>query len=232
VNNFLLFIDTEASGLPKNWKLPYYAEDNWPYSVQVGWVIYTKDGNKVKEQNFYINNSDFEISKSATKVHGLTKHFLKENGTDRLHVMRSLAVDIKEYNPLVVGHFMEFDFHMLAVDFYRSGIENPVKRDATFCTMIGSKHLVKNPAITYFRLGQLYETLFDKPLANQHNAIEDAKATARCFFELLKRGEINEEIIKQQQKSISEKSTLPKPKGCALPILAIISLTFLIFYYL
>jgi DNA polymerase-3 subunit epsilon len=146
--------------------------------------------------------------------------------------MSCLAGDVHHYQPLVVGHFMEFDYHIVSADFFRTGIENPIKREATFCTMLGSRHLVKNPAITYFKLGQLYEALFSKTLENQHNAIVDARATARCFFELVKRGEINKEIIAQQQKQIAEKATLQKPEGCTLPMLVIISLIILIIYYL
>jgi len=231
MNEYLLFIDTEASGLPKDWTLPYSAPRNWPYSVQVAWIVYKANGQEVKQENNYINDNDFEIEPSAIKVHGITRDFLNGNGKSRKEVMSLLSQDILKYQPLIIGHFIQFDAHMMGADFYRSGIENPVKKENSFCTMIASKGLVKNPAANFLRLGELYETLFHQTLNNQHSAIEDAKATAACFFELLNRGQITKESIALQQKEELSKAE-KKTDGCAFPILFIFSVIILIFYFL
>ncbi|HEX8460877.1 MAG TPA: 3'-5' exonuclease, partial [Segetibacter sp.] len=149
MNDYLLFLDTEASGLPKKWNLPYSEINNWPFCVQVAWIIYSFDGTKVKEENYYILDNDFKIEASATKVHGITREFLNLNGTGRREVMTCLCNDIEKYSPLIVGHFIQFDEHMVGADFYRTGIKNPVLKENSFCTMIASKHLVQNPAVTF-----------------------------------------------------------------------------------
>ncbi|MCW3105605.1 MAG: 3-5 exonuclease [Segetibacter sp.] len=231
MKDYLLFIDTEASGLPKNWNLPYDSVGNWPYCVQISWIIYTKDGREIKEENHYIKNNDFDIADSATKIHGITREFLNANGKCRKDILKLLTEDLLKYDSLIVGHFMQFDIHMLGADFFRAGMENPVKKECTFCTMLATTHLVKNPSVKFLRLEQLYKTLFNKTLENHHNAIVDAKATASCFFEMMKRREINEEIIEQQQKEVLKKDTLPDKYGC-LPILVFIFLTVLIAYCL
>lgn len=231
MTDFLLFIDTEASGLPKTWELPYSAKNNWPYCVQVSWIIYTKDGEKVKYEDHFIKEDDFKIEHSATKVHGITQPFLKINGKSRQQVMQLLHNDVSKYNPLIIGHFMEFDFHMIGVDFYRCKIENPLKKEMTFCTMLATTHLVKNPVLRFYRLGELYESLFHSVLKNQHNALVDAHATSECFFELIKLGEIDDDIIINQQKEISRPKPENKGVGCIIPVLIIICLFFLTFYY-
>lgn len=231
MKDHLLFIDTEASGLPKNWNLPYDIAGNWPNCVQISWAVYTKDGQEIKAEDYYIKDDDFEITESATKIHGITRAFLNANGHNRKDVLRQLLIDLATYDPLIVGHFMLFDFHMLSADFFRAGIEYPLKREATFCTMLSSRHLIKNPSLKFLRLGQLYETLFNKTLENQHDAIVDARATASCFFELIKRGDINDDIISLQQKENLKKDTLPEKYGC-LPVLVIIFLTVLLSYCL
>ena len=232
MKDYLLFIDTEASGLPKKWNLPYDAKGNWPNSVQISWIIYTQDGQYVKEEDHYIKDDDFAISDSAIKIHGITRDFLQANGECRKEIMELLAKDVSQFQPLVVGHFMEFDQHMIGADFYRTGIENPIKKEDTFCTMVGTRQLVKNPAMDFLRLDDLYEMIFDKPFNNPHNAIADAKATAACFFELCKRGQITDETIKKQQEEIYKKDNLPERKRCALLLLSIISFTILILYLL
>jgi DNA polymerase-3 subunit epsilon len=230
VKEYVLFIDTEASGLPKNWKLPYNTPGNWPHCVQISWVIYSKEQKEVKAENHYIKNNDFVIADSAIKVHGITRKFLDAQGENRKDVLKLLADDLIKFKPLVVGHFMQFDIHMLGADFFREGLEDPIKKEATFCTMLGSTGLIKNPAVKFLRLEQLYKTLFDTTLEDHHNAIVDARATASCFFELIKRGEIAEEIIARQQREVAKDVTVPARDGCLLPMLIIISMTLLICY--
>lgn len=232
MSEYLLFLDTEASGLPKNWALPYSAQNNWPYCVQVSWIIYKKSGQKLKQESHYIIEPDVKIAKSATKIHGITLSFLEKNGQSRIEVMKMLADDVIKYQPLVIGHFMEFDFRMTAVDFYRTGIENPVKNEMTFCTMVATTHLVKNPVKKFLRLGELYKVLFGRTLKDQHNALVDANATAECFFELVKRGEITEQSIALQQKKEIRLHTENPGAGCTVSMLLFISLILLIFYYL
>jgi DNA polymerase-3 subunit epsilon len=232
VNDYLLFLDTETSGLPKNWNLPYAASGNWPFSVQVAWIIYTKDGHELKRENHYIKDEAVTIDKSATKIHGITSDFLSKNGEERKDVLQLLHRDLVHFQPLVIGHFIEFDQHILAADFLRTNIENLLKKENSFCTMLATTHLVKNPALKFFRLGQLYETLFNKTLEDQHNALNDAKASADCFFELLKRGEIDDgKIVFQQQQTKNTDHTGGK-HGCATLVLAIISFLILITFFL
>jgi DNA polymerase-3 subunit epsilon len=201
LRDFLLFLDTEASGLPKKWNQPYSNSDNWPFSVQISWIIFTKERRLVKTENHYIGDRDFEIKDSAIKIHGINREYLDQHGESRNAVMQKLADDLNYYQPLVSGHFMEFDYHVVSADFYRAGIENPLKGLPTFCTMLASSYYVRDPSVKYLRLGELYTTLFDAKLENQHNALVDAQATADCFFELLNRGEITNETIERQEKS-------------------------------
>lgn len=238
MTDYLLFIDTEASGLPKDWEKPYSAKDNWPFCVQVSWVIYTAAGKEIKQENHFIQETNLKISKSALKVHGITEAYLQTNGEGRKEVMEMLAADVRKFKPLIVGHFIEFDCAMLGADFYRTGVENPIKREMTFCTMLATRHLVQNPSLKFFRLGELYQTLFHTTLNNQHNALVDAKATAECFFELKMRGEVSDETIALQQNEVRAKSDAhalnaqEKQRGCVIPLIFIIFLTYLILHLL
>lgn len=204
MRDYLLFLDTEASGLPKSWSQPYSNSDNWPFSVQISWSIFKNDGALVKTENHYIGDNDFEINPTANKIHGIDRAFLDQHGESRKEFMQKLAEDLQGYQPLVSGHFMEFDYHVVSADFHRSGIANPIANLPTFCTMLASRGFVRDPSVKYLRLGELYSTLFHKPLEDQHNAMVDAKATAECFFELLQRGEITDERIEKQKQESEE----------------------------
>nr|WP_283770025.1 exonuclease domain-containing protein [Mucilaginibacter sp. Bleaf8] len=196
-----MFIDTEASGLPVNWKLPYSAEGNWPSAVQVSWIVYTKDGQEVKRENHYIRNDDFFITPKAMEIHGINPGFLAVKGEVRKDVIAMLAADLNQYQPLVIGHFIQLDYHILGADFYRAGIDNPLVNLPMFCTMTATTQLAWTPMQRSLRLGDLYAYLFYKPQEKQHDAAADAQATADCFFELLNRREITERSIHQQQQT-------------------------------
>ncbi len=199
MNNYLLFIDTETSGLPHDLNTPVAQQSDQPHIVQIAWLIYARDGKLIKEENFYISDNDFTISPASRKIHGLTRKFLKENGTKRKEVMTRLYRDLQEFQPLIVGYFMALDRYMLEVGFYRSGIENPLSRFPTFCTMQATSNYIRLPYRRYLSLDELYRRLFGKTLKNQHNALTDAKATSECFFSMVSNGAITEETIHRQQ---------------------------------
>ncbi|WP_157807207.1 3'-5' exonuclease [Hymenobacter chitinivorans] len=194
----MLFVDTETSGIPQDWSQPYSVLGNWPHIAQLAWVVYSREGQEVKAENHYILSSDYDVSAASVRVHGLTREFLLAHGRPRHEVLHRLFQDLLRYEPLVVAHFMKLDFHMLGVGFYRAGLENPLEVLPTFCTMLPTGSFVRNGPQRYLRLGELHERLFREPLARQHDALVDAYATARCFFELRRLGDITDEVIAAQ----------------------------------
>ena len=195
MQDYLLFLDTEASGLPKNWELPYSAAGNWPYAVQISWLIFDKEGIKVKEEDHYINDNDFTISREASNVHHLRPDFLGINGKRRKTILRLLTEDIHLYQPMLVGHFLDLDRRIIGAEYFRADLQDPSTGLAGYCTMKGTSHLQPNPNLRYLRLGDLYHLLFGASLEHPHDALADATATAACFFELRKRGQIKPENI-------------------------------------
>ncbi|MEN7548405.1 3'-5' exonuclease [Rapidithrix thailandica] len=224
MRDYVIFVDTETSGLPKDWNKPYSAEKNWPFIVQIAWTVCTKDGNEIKYENHYIEDKDYEILEASRQIHGISHEFLQRHGKERREVMQRLLADLKKYNPLVVSHFIPLDYHMLGVGFFRAGLENPLQYMPKFCTMQLTYQFVGSPHQKFLRLGQLYTRLFQTTLENQHNALVDARATARCFFELQKRGDITDKIITKQQEKGSKWLALNKGVGIVIMLLVILSL--------
>lgn len=198
VHDYLLFIDTETSGLPANWRQPYAQNAAWPHIVQVAWVLCAADGRQVKAESYYLKPSGYDISPAAGRIHGLTLPFLEQHGHSRHAVMQRLLDDLRAYDPLVVGHFMELDFHFLGVTFHRAGLPNGLLGRPTFCTMRLTDQFVRPTGQRFLRLPELYERLFGRPMLREHDALLDAQATAECFLELWRRGDITEEMLGAQ----------------------------------
>ncbi|MDF2932082.1 MAG: 3-5 exonuclease [Chryseobacterium sp.] len=205
MKKYLLFIDTETTGIPKRWDLPYSETNNWPSAIQVSWIIYDENDGEIKRENCYIDVDDLKISAKSFKIHGINREFLSKNGHTRSFVLEKLSADIQKYQPLITGHFTEFDIHTLSCDFYRAGLENPFQQSHFYCTMLKSKDYNLNPNVNYLRLNQLFEFLFKEKMERSHDAMIDAEMTAKCFFEIRSRGEISEDEIQKIHHEIESK---------------------------
>ena len=199
MHDFFLFIDTETSGLPKNWRAPYSKENNWPHILQIAWIIFDQNYVEIKRANHYIKNDGFIIDKAAQKIHHITDDFLKINGEPIEPIMLSLCEDMDRFNPLVIGHFIELDFHMVNVELNRLGLESIFKSLTFYCTMKTSADYVTNSIISHLKLDKFYTILFNEEPEESHNALNDALNTSKIFFHLLQDKKISISSIYKQE---------------------------------
>lgn len=199
MNDYFLVIDTETSGLPKKWDAPYSSDSNWPHILQIAWLIYDANATLIKKESHYLRPGDFKISNASLKIHHITKEELLHRGKDKLAILKRLAKDINKYQPLVVAHFTELDYHMVGVESFRLNIPNPLLNSPLFCTMKASVPYIKNPNFKHLKLNVFYKTLFNKRVDKLHNAFSDASITSEIFFHLKAKGEVTDSIIAKQQ---------------------------------
>lgn len=209
VNPYLLFIDTETTAVPKRWDLPYSDTVNWPSAVQVSWIICSEDGKEVKKEDRYIFEEDLTISEESFRVHGITEEFLRSRGKSRREVLEALADDILKYRPLIIGHFLEFDLHILAADFLRAELPNPFEDSRFYCTMLKSRQYTSGSSKTGMRLPELSRYLLGEMSEPSHNAMIDAAATARCFFEIRRQNQLSQKDLEEKHQLIREKLHFP-----------------------
>lgn len=229
MDKYILFIDTETSDKPREWKAPTAQVDKWPYLLQVSWAVYEFTGKFVIKRNFYINPGEIIIHKDSLQLHGISLDFLKNNGIQRKEVLQQLSNDLEKFSPFIVGHFLKFDLKMLEVGFNRIGIDQDLLPFTKFCTMQHTRHFLKDTSTRYLRLNELYQKLFSKELANQHDATVDVDATKDCFFELLKQGDITENVIERQQKLFIPKKKIKWMNRFHILLIIAISVLLLLF---
>lgn len=208
--DYLLFVDTETTGLPKKWNEAYSTKNNWPHIVQIAWIITDFKGKVLKKENHYIKIGEEKISENAYKIHHISSKFLSLHGKPRAWVLDLFDQDIRYYQPLLVGHFMELDFHMLKADYFRSDLSTYILDQLPqYCTMQTSSRYVRNPEVQGLRLGEFYTYLFNEKARKMHNALADTETTLKIFFELLNINEISKEEIFSQQASLKTKQKFP-----------------------
>ncbi len=184
----ILFFDTETTGLPNNWKAPVTDVDNWPRLIQIAWLLYDKNGNKIDSKNFIVKPDGFTIPKESSKIHGITTERALEEGKDLRYILFLFNDYIKRSKELV-AHNMQFDEKIVGAEFIRNKIENPLFSKKRTCTMLSSKDFCAiqgSYGLKWPSLSELHIKLFGTDFDNAHDALSDITATARCFWELKK----------------------------------------------
>lgn len=187
-----LFFDTETNGLPKSEIVNGTKRTVYPRVIQLAWLLLDDDLNEVESfcqliypdgwsipvDKFWIDNG---YSTEKNTLYGVTMPtalYQFANAIDQCHTM--------------VAHNIAFDSPVLASEFQRYGISANNKTSAKICTM---KATTEYCAISSNRGGfkwpkliELHEKLFGVGFDGAHDALEDVRATVRCFIELRRIG--------------------------------------------
>ncbi len=187
---FLVF-DTETTGLPKRDNAPINEVDNWPRVVQIAWQLHDETGDLTDHQNVLIQPDGFEIPYSAEKVHGISTEQARTHGIPLAEALTRFNESLGRAR-ILVGHHIRFDINALGAEFIRTGIETRFLEMKQVCTMHSTTDHLKlqggrGGKFKPPKLMELYESLFGEQFGEAHNAAADVEATARCFFELLRK---------------------------------------------
>lgn len=188
--DIFLFLDTETTGLPKNYNAPQDDLQNWPRLVQLAIILSDDQGNLVYEDDFIIKPEGFNIPQEASNIHGITDQIAQNRGIKLKYALQRL-VDASRYIDFIVGHNIDFDMNIIGAEFIRQKLINPLKKAEPICTMKSTTNFcrIQSPyGFKYPSLDELYFKLFDKNLPFAHNAKIDTQATFLCYWELIKRG--------------------------------------------
>ena len=187
---FLIF-DTETTGLPRDYNAPLTDFDNWPRMVQVAWQVHGALGELIAHHNYIIKPEGYTIPYNAEKVHGISTERALREGLPLQEVLAALAADIAQ-STYGAGHNIEFDYNVVGAEFLRAGMENALAGLPALDTKDLSTDYVAIPGgkggkFKWPTLTELHQKLFQSAVDSAHDAAYDVSATARCFFELIKR---------------------------------------------
>ena len=187
-----LFFDTETTGLPKNWKAPVTELNNWPRLVQLAYLYYDGDGNKISGGDFIIKPEGFTIPADVAKIHGITTQRALSEGQPIMDVLQRFDALVDQATCLV-AHNMAFDEKIVGAEFLRNGMANPIPSKPKICTMQSTTTFCGIPGpygLKWPKLSELHYKLFRENFDEAHNAAVDITMTAKCFWELKRRKKI------------------------------------------
>ena len=187
-----LFFDTETTGLPKNWKAPVTDLNNWPRMIQIAWILCDKNGNRIESDDYIIKPENFEISREASRVHGITTERAIKEGDDLERILNKFN-ELVEQSDFIVAHNISFDEKILGAELLRKKIQSNFNRKKKLCTMHSSTNYCRIPGpygYKWPKLSELHIKLFGEDFEEAHDASADINATEKCFWKMREIGVI------------------------------------------
>lgn len=191
--------DSETNGLPKQPNGNAEDLENWPRLSQLSYGIYSEDGVCLKFVNEYIfpDGWDFPSNDFFREHADINKN--KELGKPVKDLLIQFIEDRMQCD-FTVGHNLYFDGMILRSEMFRAQLK-PEFKSKKFCTMMKSTKFCNLPPTEKMikanfnrpkppNLNELHNCLFGSSFEGAHNSKDDVTATAKCFFELVKRGVI------------------------------------------
>lgn len=183
-----LFFDTETTGKPKNYNGSIKDLDNWPRITQFAWQLYNEKGTLVKSFQSLIKPDGWEVPKEEFFINNnMSTELCEKEGRPILGVLEQFKNEIEDCK-YILAHNLNFDLAVTASEMYRIGLKaenKPIK----ICTMQSTTEILKLPGPYGFKwpsLTELHNHLFKCDFEGAHDAMDDVKAMANCFFELQK----------------------------------------------
>ena len=221
----ILVFDTETTGLPKKVWRKGKAVTVYPRMVQLAWILYDADKQKMLgEHNYIIRLPDgMLIPEQSTAIHNITNEMMFEQGVDIQEAFSMFRIHLEKAD-YIVAHNIDFDTNVLVQEFERNGYTNLfdiVPKSIHYCTMKEGTQLCnilrRNPVSgklmpKWPTLNELHKCLFNTSLDNLHDAYHDVLVCLRCFYKMIYDEDIltkNKRIHKtfDQTFSTSEKSS-------------------------
>jgi DNA polymerase III epsilon subunit-like protein len=176
----IVVFDVETTGLPKKRNRPFTEFENWPYIVQLSWVVYNNNKGEIESINDHIIKiPDHEtIPYESIKIHGITNEIMRERGEDLVTILMDFKRDISN-SKVIVAHNLDFDTSVISVELLRNNLRNAMYfyRGKKYCTMLKTKHLFKR----WPKLINLHIHFFGTTPKNLHNSLIDVYVCFRCF---------------------------------------------------
>jgi DNA polymerase-3 subunit epsilon len=198
----MLAFDSETDGLTLTREKPSHPRQ--PHLVQLGCLLFDKDGLERGTISLIIKPDGWIIPPGAIEAHGITNEMAHDLGVP-------LIVALAIFNHLVkissthVAHNVDFDIKVLMAAFHRANRPFPAMNPR--CTKDLADPIMKMPPTEKMvaagfgwktkppKLVECVKFFFNEDLPGAHDALVDARACARVFFEIERRQRL--EIISE-----------------------------------
>ncbi len=187
----ILFFDTETDGMV-DFKAPSTAHHQ-PHLVQLAAMLTDENGRVLRAISQIVRPTRWVIPDEIAKIHGITTDIALAYGCRLQESVEWFRNSLDDCD-MVVAHNIKFDRIVMDVASYNySGIKSfNYKEKEIYDTMAEGTNLCKLPGrygkFKWPKLVELHKFLFGKEFDGAHDALEDVRATMRCYFKMKEMG--------------------------------------------
>jgi DNA polymerase-3 subunit epsilon len=181
-----LIFDTETSDMVQR-DLPPDHEAQ-PRLVQIAAFLVDAEFSIRAEIGLLVKPAGATFAAGAVKVHGIAEETAERFGVPlprALELFSSLCGNAQ----FAVAHNIAFDAQVMAIQYAREGLEDPLPALEQLCTMTLAQPLCgierqRGPGFKPPTLGEAYRHFFRREIENAHDALVDARACLEIFREI------------------------------------------------
>lgn len=183
--------DTETTGLI-DFKQDLMHPDQ-PRLVQLASVVAAADGTVVDEFCVIIQPDGWVIPDEAAAIHGITQERAIAEGIPVLEALMRFDAH-KKLCGARVAHNLSYDKKIIAREYHLAEMAHDSEGITSHCTMVSGTSVCKIPSpngrggYKWPKLTELHQHLFGTGFEGAHDALNDLRATMRCFFEMRRLG--------------------------------------------
>ena len=204
-HRYVMIFDTETTGLPQKGPkgqlfMPPNALMSYDSSriVQLAFLVLNMDTNEVCTEYTSIINptGSWVMDPMALNAHGITTERITCEGVS-FQTVADLFFENLSKCSFIACHNAAFDVNVFCSELFRDATLTKYTKNLqnirTFCTM---KHMTREMNLPYKsgrgrgkwpKLEELHVYLFSENFEGAHDAMNDVRATTRCFIEITKR---------------------------------------------
>ena len=106
----LLIFDCETTGLPRRRNARLQDTHDWPFIVQLSWIVYDASMNKLEKVRDEVVHlpPGLGICKESTKIHGITNKMMLTEGVDIKSLLKEFVSDVKRCK-ILIAHNIEYE---------------------------------------------------------------------------------------------------------------------------
>jgi DNA polymerase-3 subunit epsilon len=156
--------------------------DRQPVAFEWYSVTCDEQANDILEVNELLNPG-VKVSAEITKITKITQEMV--TGKPKFASIADRIIEQLETADVIAAHNLSYDLAILDFEMRRINKKYPLPK-TKICTVEMSEHLFGYR----LTLTALHEALFGEQFSGSHRAREDVQALKRCYYELMRLGEI------------------------------------------
>lgn len=190
-----LIFDCSPIDKPKDYKAPFSDTNAWPRLIHLSWIILDKDFKPKEDFDCIIDPEGFKLTKAIQKRVKIDDEDIVKKAVKLEDILTKFSASVEKVE-FMVAHNLKMNESVVAAEYIRTGMENPMFRTERICLMQEGTYFCKIPnrrgSYKWPSLTELHAICFQQRYSPANNARADVIATARCFIKLMKTGQLED----------------------------------------